>query len=115
MRRLTAKPIGLNVLVEADTGACIDADAQYLYHLEYGPVLFRGLRDSENVHSGAVQISGACLLLIADESYQSLSANPQFLAELKQLMRYLIAFHLGNKKLKSRELFKPVSKTLSEG
>jgi len=102
---------GLNVLVEADTGEAIDADAQYLYHLEHGPVLFRDA-GSEQYSSAMPRISGNCLLALASESYQELTGNSQYLAELKRLMRSVIAFHLGNKKLKSRELFRPVSKEL---
>jgi len=96
---------GLNVLTEADTGAAIEADAQYLYHLEHGPVLYH---DATSVPHSKLLISGSCLLALADESYQLLSGNAQYLLELKRLMRALINFHLGNKKLKSRELFRPV-------
>ena len=100
---------GLNVLTEADTGAAIDADAQYLYHLEHGPVLYRDAASAtESINR--LQISGGCLRALADESYQTLSGNAQYLLELKRLMRSVIGFHLGGKKLKSRELFRPVSK-----
>ena len=100
---------GLNVLTEADTGAAIDADAQYLYHLEHGPVLHRDAVSATDA-TNKLQISGSCLLALADESYQALSGNAQHLAELKRLMRSVIGFHLGGKKLKSRELFRPVGK-----
>ena len=100
---------GLNVLTEADTGAAIDADAQYLYHLEHGPVLYRDTVSATDA-TNKLQISGSCLLALADESYQALSGNAQHLAELKRLMRSVIGFHLGGKKLKSRELFRPVGK-----
>jgi len=104
---------GLNVLIEADTGEAIDADAQYLYHLEHGPVLCRDTGSKQNASSNSrLQISGSCLLALASESYQELSGNSQYLSELKRLMRSVIGFHLGNKKLKSRELFRPVSKRL---
>jgi len=98
---------GLNVQTEADTGAAIEADAQYLYHLEHGPVLYR---DAASAPHSKLLISGDCLLALADESYPLLAENKQYLLELKRLMRALINFHLGNKKLKSRELFRPVSK-----
>jgi len=94
---------GLNVQTEADTGNAIDGDAQYLYHLEHGPVLSNG-----KCLSSQPIISGACLHALADEAYQELSANTQYLAELKQLMRFIINHHLGYKKLKSRDLFRPV-------
>ncbi len=98
---------GLNVMTEADTGAAIDAEAQYLYHLEHGPVLYDDA-SAASASPGKLQISGSCLRALADESYQTLSANTQHLAELKRLMRAVIGFHLGGKKLKSRELFRPV-------
>ena len=94
---------GLNVCTEADTGKVIVADAQYHYHLEHGPVLCRDAGTTSNL-----QISGNCLLALASESYQELSENAQYLAELKRLMRFVINHHLGHKKLKSRELFRPV-------
>lgn len=98
---------GLNVLVEADTGVVIDANAQYYYHLEHGPVLC-GEADSSQVTKQLPQVSGSTLQALADGAYSSLAANTQQLSELKQLMRFVIGFHLGNKTLKSRELFRPV-------
>ena len=94
---------GLNLHTEADSGEAILADLSYRYYLEYGPVKAR-----EAVIDSVPEISGSCLLALADEKYQIISENPQHLAELKRLMRYVINHHLGNKKLKSRELFKPV-------
>ena len=54
------------------------------------------------------QISGSCLLALSSEQFQIISENSLYLAELKRLMRFVINHHLGSKKLKSRELFKPV-------
>jgi len=96
---------GLNVLTEADTGAAILGDAQYYYQLEHGPVL---CHDEASVADSKLQISGGCLQALADESYPSLADNKQYLLELKRLMRALINFHLGHKKLKSRDLFRPI-------
>ena len=104
---------GLNVLAEADTGKAIVADAQYRYHLEHGAVLCADTVTNQNMGS-LPQISGSCLLALASESYQELAKNAQNMAELKRLMRFVINFHLGNKKLKSRELFRPVAKGLPE-
>ncbi len=98
---------GLNVQTEADTGAAIEADARYLYQLEHGPVL---CRDAGSDSHSKLQISGSCLQALAGECYQELSGNAQHLLELKRLMRAVISFHLGHKKLKSRELFRPVSR-----
>jgi DNA repair protein RecO (recombination protein O) len=105
---------GLNVLAEADTGEAIRADAQYLYHLEHGAVLSSDTASRADMGS-LPRVSGGCLLALADDSYQELSDNAQYMAELKRLMRFVISFHLGNKKLKSRELFRPVAKKPSQG
>ncbi len=94
---------GLSLHAEADTGEMILDDAVYHYYFEHGPVKSR-----DNRANAVPQISGPCLLALASEQYQAISENPQFLAELKRLMRFVINHHLGNKKLKSRELFRPV-------
>ena len=96
---------GLNLYAEADTGAAIENGAQYLYQLEHGPVLYH---DSVSEHHSKLLISGGCLQALAEGEYQQVAGNAQYLLELKHLMRALINFHLGNKKLKSRELFRPV-------
>jgi len=94
---------GLNVTAEADTGETILNDAVYLYHPEHGPV--KAQAGSRNTR--LPEVSGACLLALAAQNYPALAQNPQQLAELKQMMRFVIAHHLGNKTLKSRELFRP--------
>ena len=94
---------GLNLHAEADTGEKILADSSYRYHLEHGPV-----KGSETITANVPEISGSCLLALADGQYQSIAENSLYLAQLKRLMRYVINHHLGNKKLKSRELFRPV-------
>ena len=94
---------GLNLHAEADTGEKILAASSYRYHLEHGPI-----KGSEPAAGSAPEISGSCLLALADEQYQVIAENTRYLAELKRLMRYVINHHLGHKKLKSRELFRPV-------
>jgi DNA repair protein RecO (recombination protein O) len=95
---------GLNLHAEADSGEAIQADFMYHYYLEHGPVISR-----DNKGANVPQISGACLLALANGCYQAISNSPQYLAELKHLMRFVMSHHLGNKKLKSRELFRPVA------
>ncbi|HHJ35340.1 MAG TPA: DNA repair protein RecO [Gammaproteobacteria bacterium] len=96
---------GLNVHLEADTGEAITADRRYQYFLEHGPVKCRNGADVS-----VPQISGACLLALSDERFQVIAENADHLSELKHLTRYVINHHLGHKKLKSRELFRPMSK-----
>lgn len=100
-RLLERLGFGLNIHAEADTGEEIIADRMYDYYLEYGPVKSR-----QGSTNNIPRITGACLLALANQQYHILARNPQYLAELKQLMRLVIAHHLGNKKLKSRELFR---------
>jgi len=103
VRLLELLGFGLGLNAEADTGEPIRVDANYHYHLEHGLVKSR---DGKN---GSVPlISGACLLALVNEQYHAISGNPQWLAQLKRLMRFVINHHLGNKKLNSREMFMPV-------
>jgi len=108
VRLLELLGFGLNLTAEADTGEPIMAGVNYQYHLEHGPVISR-----EGSSGSLPQISGACLLALADEQYHVISDDAQYLAQLKRLMRFVISYHLGNKKLKSRELFKPVGEPAS--
>lgn len=96
---------GLNFHCEADTSQPLSQNEIYSYHLEHGPV--------KNISSATdvPQVSGGCLLALAAEDYQLISSNAKYLNELKHLMRFIINYHLGNKTLKSRELFKPVIDT----
>ena len=99
---------GLNLHAEAGSGESIYADRIYHYQLEHGAVPVRGA-GSDSSH--LPRVSGACLLALADDDYAALADNPVYLAELKRLMRYALNHYLGNKKLKSRELFRPVSRS----
>ncbi len=101
IRLLELLGFGLSLNVEADTGEVLLPDVNYYYFLEHGPV--KGGEHKANVPV----ISGACLLALAREQWQPVAENPQYLSELKHLMRFVINHHLGHKKLKSRELFRP--------
>ncbi len=92
---------GLNLHAEADTGEVILADAMYHYYLEHGPVI------STERNNNVPYISGACLLALSHGELQTVAENTQYLSEIKRLMRFVINHHLGNKKLKSRDLFRP--------
>ncbi len=97
---------GLNLHTEADSGEPIMADTVYQYFLEHGPVICRNQNDVS-----VPQISGGCLLAVIDGGFDIIAKNAIYLAELKRLTRFVINHHLGHKKLKSRELFKPVEKS----
>ncbi len=94
---------GLNLSTEADTGQPLALEKRYHYYVEHDAVA-TGKAVAQNVPL----VSGECLLALSNKQYSLLSENALFLAELKQLMRYVINHHLGYKKLKSREMFKPL-------
>lgn len=100
---------GLNLRVEADTGEAIHTDNMYDFHIEHGLVKNAATNlNSDQVVTTIPRISGRCLLDLENEQHQTLVSNSRHLTELKLLLRHVIAHYLGNKKLKSRELFKPV-------
>jgi len=99
---------GLNLSSEADTGEVFQADEIYRYYLEHGAVKSGAVEFREQQGVSVPKISGACLLALTNNHFQAISDNSEHLLELKQLMRFVISHHLGHKKLKSREMFKPV-------
>lgn len=95
---LTELGFGINLTRDADSGEAIRPDRQYRYHVEHGPVIS---------HTGSAQgaqplVSGESLLAFAEDDLGS----AEKLSEIKRLNRYLLSYYLGNKKLKSRELFR---------
>ncbi|MDX1380436.1 MAG: DNA repair protein RecO [Xanthomonadales bacterium] len=93
-RLLDAAGFGLQLDHEADSGELLSADAWYLYLPERGPVR----RDLAENRDGLV--SGAALLAL-----KSGEPAASHLPELKALMRRLIRHHLGDRALKSQQLF----------
>ncbi len=79
---------------EADSHKPIDPGANYRFEVERGPVR---LREGE-VH--AVQLSGKTLLDMAESRYE----DPLTLNQSKQLMRLLLAHHLGHQDLHTRRI-----------
>ena len=87
---------GLALDRDAATGRPIQADACYDYQPEKGPVAMA----TEDGFAG-VRVHGSSLLSLAREELN----DPASLRESKQLMRAVLARYLGDKPLKSRELF----------
>jgi len=87
---------GLQLEVDVRSGETIQPDLQYCYFPEQGPMLYTGGAQDEHP-----LISGKSLLAIRDRKFQ----DQQVLREAKLLMRYLLALHLDNRPLKSRELY----------
>ena len=100
MRLLQEAGYGLQLEFEAETGEALHADALYDYHLEAGPVRV------DNESAGGFVFSGASLLAMAREEL----SQPDVLQDAKRLMRSALKLYLGDKPLKSRELFAAVTR-----
>lgn len=87
---------GLSLDSEARYGEPVEPQRYYDYHLESGPVAVTD-RDAP----GFI-FQGASLLALA---YEELT-TPEVLHDAKRLMRAALNLYLGDKPLKSRELFK---------
>lgn len=88
----------LNLSVDADSGEAVEADVEYQYQIEHGPVRLNPLPDT----AATLVVSGASLLALDQDALQS----EQALKDAKRLMRQVLAFYLDGKPLKSRELFR---------
>ncbi|MEK9771788.1 MAG: DNA repair protein RecO [Nitrosomonadales bacterium] len=87
--------LGYQLTLDTDEhGSPIDINKNYRYEAEYGA------SDLEVTQNG-IEISGKTLRDMSVGDFTDKITSKQS----KQLMRYLIAFYLGNKKLKSKELF----------
>lgn len=89
---------GLEFRVEANSGEAIQPGQVYAYAAELGFVAL--MAGDPRATSGFL---GEDLLAIAEGDYSS----PQIRRSAKRLSRQVLALHLGNKPLKSRELFLP--------
>jgi len=87
---------GLNLSHEIETGLQVEADKQYYYVNDAGPCNIKPL------DSNYYPVSGCTLI---DLNNLQLS-NRKTLHESKQLLKWSLAGHLGDKPLKSREMFK---------
>jgi DNA repair protein RecO (recombination protein O) len=85
---------GLSLEREANAGAPIEAERDYLYLVERGAVPASG---KEN----APGLRGKTLLDLAADDY----SDPRTLIESKLLMRQIFNHHLGGKTLQSRRVF----------
>lgn len=86
--------LGYAVPLTADEdGVLVDADRLYRYEAEHGPCAL----DS---HKNGIQLSGKTLLAMANDDYTDAITQSQS----KQLMRYLLAYYLGDKPLHTRQL-----------
>jgi len=98
IRLLQEAGYALQLDAEVVSGQALRADTLYDYHLESGPV---ALADERN---GGFVFRGSSLIAMARDDL----ADAAVLADAKRLLRAALRLYLGDKPLKSRELFKPL-------
>lgn len=100
------KELGYALLLshESATGEPIRAEAVYEYIVEQGPVNVSAPADA-----GRLRVHGQTLLSLHNND----PMDPVSLGEAKGLMRRVLAFYLGDKPLKSRELFRGLTQAAS--
>ena len=86
---------GLTLDVDIETGHAVEPQGTYTYLIERGPVA----RCAE--HTEAPGLCGKTLLDMVADDY----SDPRTRLESRQLMRQLIAHHMGGKPLQSRRVF----------
>ncbi|MFZ5621294.1 MAG: DNA repair protein RecO [Pseudomonadota bacterium] len=96
---------GLLLDHEAHSGASVEADAWYAYELESGPV-----RAAEHSPARLVLAGSSLLSLAAGELHDA-----QSLADAKRLMRAALGLYLGERELKTREVFAAINTTGARG
>lgn len=84
----------LELQTTIDTEAPIDADTQYRYLLDHGPVDYLA-------HPGGIPVRGSTLLALAGR----LPLRDDVLPDAKRFMRTVLNHHLGDRPLHSRSLF----------
>ncbi len=94
-RLLETLGYGLLLDHEADSGVPVIAEADYVYALESGPLRCMDQND------GGLKLSGRSLHSLAAEEL----SDSQSLAEGKRLMRAALGLYLGDRGLKTREIF----------
>jgi DNA repair protein RecO (recombination protein O) len=88
--------LGYGLLLDrtADTDQPVEPDGDYEYHVEQGPVVARSTNPE-------LILKGSTLLKLHHRTALDVMENRQ----AKRLMRRVLAHYLGNRPLKSRELF----------
>lgn len=102
VRLLKALGYGMILDHEVKSGEPIDADRNYQYVLEQGPVLHSNHLESR---SGAIVVSGKMLLALASDSLSSDNHGKSVFREAKYLTRTVLDHHLGGVPINSRKLF----------
>lgn len=96
---------GLTLDVEMETGLPVLAEREYTYLIERGPVARvpgeQRTGSGDTTPAAVPGLRGKTLLDMAADDY----ADPRTRIESRQLMRQLIAHHMGGKPLQSRRVF----------
>lgn len=92
---LDACGYGLQLAADVEHGAAIDADTNYHYVVEQGPMLNAG------TYHG-ISVSGATLLALDGRA----DFGPARWPDAKRLMRFVLHHYIGDRPLASRSLFK---------
>lgn len=102
MRLLSTLGYGLVLDVDVNSASPVQADKEYIYFLEQGPVLQVNDTASEEYNDAQVgiKISGRTLLAMQENDLSSLTVRRQ----AKQLLRAMLGHYLGPKPLQSRQL-----------
>lgn len=100
VRLLSALGYGLVLDQDVHSSMPVQADQQYLYHVEQGPVLVDEREADVHHESFGVPVSGRALLAIHEDD---LSADTTR-REAKHLLRAVLGHYLGSKPLASRQL-----------
>ncbi|MFW2374725.1 MAG: DNA repair protein RecO [Gammaproteobacteria bacterium] len=90
---------GLCLDTDADSGERVVKDRNYHYFIEHGPVQAGSYQDKDRQ---ALSIRGHSLLCFQSDDLTDKTVRK----DIKSLMRYVLAYYLGDKPLKSRELFR---------
>ena len=95
--RALLQELGYGLLLETDAeGVAVEADGDYAYEIERGPVRL------QRPGGSALSVSGRTLIDLAREDF----SDPRSLSEAKQLMRTLIGHYTGGRSLASRRIFR---------
>ncbi len=97
VRLLTA--LGYQLLLDREyaTGTAVSPEQVYEYEIEQGPLI-----SSRKEDEGSQRVHGRTLLSL----HNGVAMDRASMMEAKGLMRRILAFYLGGKPLKSRELFR---------
>ena len=90
---------GLTLDVDVDSGLPVVPEGKYVFLIERGPVAIAAVEDA--AAEAMPSLCGKTLLDMAADDY----ADPRTRRESRQLMRTLIAHHMGGKLLQSRRVF----------